>query len=40
MDEILIKNITEPEQNKLTTEDMQYLEKIDVLTMLEELEGK
>ena len=40
MDEILIKNITEPEQNQLTTEDMQYLEKIDFLTMLEELEGK
>ena len=40
MDEQLLKKINEAEQGKLSAEDIQYLERIDFLTMLEELEGK
>ena len=40
MDEYLLKNIKEPEQAKLTSDDLHELEMIDFLNMLEELEGK
>jgi len=40
MDEALIKNIKEPEQAQLSSDDQMYLEMIDFLNMLEELEGK
>lgn len=40
MDETLLKNIKEPEQTTLSTEDMHDLELFDFQNMLLELEGK
>lgn len=40
MDETLLKNIKEPEQTTLSSEDMLDLELYDFQNMLLELEGK
>lgn len=40
MDEKILINKNEPEMAQLSSDDMKYLEMIDFLNMLEELEGK
>ena len=40
MEETLLKNMLDQEKSQLSSDDQMYLDMIDFLNMLEEIEGK